>query len=183
MLAIEIRRATHGAIGINDRLTVAAGFHLARKRGGDRIGRCIDNEKLTGIRVFAGVCHRECTGIVVQTVGKFVCERAAPDAFTTKPGGSGVAALNDKILDDAMEQHAIVVPLLCKSDKIFDRKGGERRKQDRPESAHAGVKNGDGIAILWRCELKFVAFKLGRTGRSGAAAEHQPRGKQRDNKE
>ena len=101
-------------IHAGDNLTEDGVAHMEprRCRSGD--------EKLASIRARSGIGHGKQAGTVESHGGiALVLEGLPPDrvASTTAPGG--IAALNHKVVDDAVENDAVVITVLHMCSEIF----------------------------------------------------------------
>ena len=94
------------------------------------------DEELGPPGVGAGVCHRDGPAIVPVAGGKFVLYRVARSAAS---GTGRVAALDHETIDDAVEDHAIVVAFLYKRLKIA-RGDGHVGSKGNPDRAHVRLE-------------------------------------------
>ncbi len=52
---------------------------------------------------------------------KLILKLLAPNAFSARPVAHGIARLNHKLANDAVEDDVIVIPVACMRDKVLDR--------------------------------------------------------------
>lgn len=78
------------------------------------------NEKLTTVRVRSAVRHAQdpCAGML-QVVANLVLEFLAVDRAASSTGAGGIAGLNHKVGDDAVEDHIVVIASLRKGSEVL----------------------------------------------------------------
>ena len=84
----------------------------------------------------------------MQLTAALVLKLGAVNAFTAAAGAGGVAALNHKILDDAVKNQSVVVALFRQRHKVLHRFGGNLGIKLNGDIAHVGMHNGTGTAAL-----------------------------------
>ena len=95
--------------------------------------RPADEEELAAVRVRAGVGHRHRADLVLRRLGQLVLELVA-GAAAARAGR--VAALAHEAVDDAVEDHPVVVVVRREEDEVVDGLGGLQRVErdhDRAE--------------------------------------------------
>lgn len=79
---------------------------------------CVDEEELAPVGIASGVGHRECSGDILEIGVEFVLEFASVDTLPSPPSPGRISSLDHKVLNDAVEDNPVVVPLLGETDKI-----------------------------------------------------------------
>lgn len=109
---------------------------------------------------------------MLQRPMKLVFELSAPDGFSAGAVAQRVARLNHETLDHAMEDDAVVVPILRMSGEIFDRARALQQMQSAGDLSttvasrfkvptrhnSAGCKSTSGSALTESWEMEPFAF-------------------------
>ena len=84
----------------------------------------------------------------MQLLAALILELSAVDALTARTGAGGVTALDHEILDDAVEDEAIIIALFGQGYEVLDGFGGNLRVKLDGNIAHVGVHDGAGAFAL-----------------------------------
>jgi hypothetical protein len=79
----------------------------------------MDDEKLTPIRIWSSICHRDVAFFVRKLRMKFIFKTFAINALTTTTCPSRITSLNHKISDNTMKNRAIVVAFFREFYEVF----------------------------------------------------------------
>ena len=124
MTEIEVRGTAHLRISgghLGGITAVGELPHLVQQARRDLFG--LHDKKLAAIGVWAGVGHRQRTAVIAQLEIELVLKAIAPDALAAAAVPLGIAALDHEIVDDAMEDQAVVIAVLRMGRKILHRLG------------------------------------------------------------
>ena len=137
----------HPALGIVQQLIAG---HLHRQ-GIDVLGgglAVLHDKELAAVGIGSGIGHAQRAAEIVQLLAALILELSAVDALTARTGAGGVTALNHEILDDAVEDEAIIIALFGQGYEVLDGFGGNLRVKLDGDIAHVGVHDGAGAFAL-----------------------------------
>ena len=137
----------HPALGVVQQLIAG---HLHRQCLHILGGRLavLHDEELAAVGVGAGVGHAQGPAEIVQLPAALVLKLGAVNALAACAGAGGVAPLDHKILDDPVENKAVVVALFGQRHKVFNGFRGNLRVKPDGDIAHVGVHDGTGAVRL-----------------------------------
>ena len=78
------------------------------------------DEELAAVGILPAVCHCQRAAIEVEFFGYFVFEILSPAAFAACACAGGVACLYHEIFNDAVEDHTVIIAVLCQCFEVFD---------------------------------------------------------------